>query len=62
MSEFGMDSLDAVEFCMSGELKFNIEISDEDMWRMMNNDWTVGQVIEFIQNQPEKKNDENFLL
>lgn len=62
MSEFEMDSLDAVELCMECEYKFGIEFSDEDMENALKENWTIKQLINFIQTQAKQTNDNNYII
>lgn len=52
ITDLGADSLDTVELIMALEEQFGIEIPDEDAEKIQ----TVGQVIEYIKNKVEQKN------
>lgn len=47
LSEYGTDSLDAVEIIMAAEEEFGIEIPDEEAQKME----TMEQIVEYINNK-----------
>ena len=51
-SDLGADSLDVVELVMDFEMKFQIEISDDEAG---DNIMTVGEAIRFIENKIMEK-------
>lgn len=46
-ADFGVDSIDEVELVMELERKFGIKIEDEEM--QMGEDWTIGEVYDFVE-------------
>lgn len=46
IDDLGADSLDIVELVMSLEEEFGLEISDEDVEKML----TVGDVVDYLEN------------
>lgn len=45
VEEYGMDSIDRIEFIMEVEKHFNISISDEDAERFV----TMGDVVSYVE-------------
>lgn len=54
-NDLGADSLDTVELIMEFEKEFNVSIPDEQAENITN----VGQAINYLEEQLQKKNDED---
>lgn len=50
-NEWGLDSLDMVEYIMELELAYNIEISDDDAMELM----TIGKLCDFCEKKSNGK-------
>ena len=49
METFGADSLDVVDIMIGLELEFDIEISDDDEFRLSKPETTANDLVEFVE-------------
>ena len=49
METLGADSLDVVDIMIGLELEFDIEISDDDEFRLSKPETTVNDLVEFVE-------------
>lgn len=53
ITEIGFDPLDYLEFVVNFESMFDIEFSDNDMERMIKENWSFKQLSEYIESLPK---------